>query len=363
MWFFYFKKSLTINFLIVIFTLRKGNNMDGMQFNNKASGVDEITPNVQVPANHGEFKQFIKNSTKLRPKGLIMPDLKWKYLIRQALRGKNIMLTGASGSGKTLAASIIPKILGRPHELFNIGQCQDAVSYLIGNTHFRDNSTIFDESLFVKMIQIENAVIILDEMSRGNSDAWNILMPVLDVNQRYLRLDASPNSPTIKVANGVTFIATANVGAEYTATKTLDRALSERFVYIEMDILNDMQEYDLLKYMYPHVNETMLHAIADIAFTTRMQMRSDNPKISSFISTRQSVEMASLIFDGFSLSESAEACVYSFYPTDGGNDSERTFIKSVVQKYIDIDEQTDGYVKTDSDLFTSNDYDNAAPNQ
>ena len=44
---------------------------------------------------------FIHNeSVDLRPKTLVMPDLKWKYLIRSAMRGKNIMMTGAAGCGR-----------------------------------------------------------------------------------------------------------------------------------------------------------------------------------------------------------------------------------------------------------------------
>jgi hypothetical protein len=43
---------------------------------------------------------FIHNeSVDLRPKTLVMPDLKWKYLVRSAMRGKNIMMTGAAGFG------------------------------------------------------------------------------------------------------------------------------------------------------------------------------------------------------------------------------------------------------------------------
>jgi MoxR-like ATPase len=69
-------------------------------------------------------------------------------------------------------------------------------------------------------------------------------MPVLDQGQRYLRLDEADGQQTIKVAQGVTFIATANIGNEYTATRQLDKALMDRFTVIEMDLLNKENLYN-----------------------------------------------------------------------------------------------------------------------
>lgn len=318
-----------------------GNNVNSESLATKFNEIVVPVNNISIPTEHTELVKFIHSSYSLKPEGLIMSENKWKYLIRQALRGRNIMMVGPSGFGKTLAAVCVPKVLNRPYEVFNLGQTQDPQSYLIGNTHFRDNGTVFDESLFVKMIQIPYAVIILDEFSRGHREAWNILMPVLDVNQRVLKLDARPDTPTIKVAQGVTFISTANIGAEYTATNVIDRAMFERNVIIEMDILSQEEELKLLKYMYPNVNHDLLNAIALIAHTTRVEIRTQEPHIQSMISTRQSVEMAGMLYDGFTIAESAEEVIYPFYSTDGGNDSERTYIKSVVQRAIPISSQAD----------------------
>ncbi len=52
------------------------------------------------------------------------------------------------------------------------------------------------------------------------------------------------------------------------------------------------------------------------------------------ISTRASVEMAGLVYDGFSLFESAEISIFPFFSNDGGVDSERTYVKQLVQKYV-----------------------------
>jgi len=91
---------------------------------------------------------------------------------------------------------------------------------------------------------------------------------LLDENQRYLRIDEMPNTPTIKVAKGVTFIATANIGAEYTATRVLDRAMLDRFASIvEMEPLSMSDEVTLLQMTYPEVEINLLESIAEIAVT------------------------------------------------------------------------------------------------
>ena len=131
------------------------------------------------------------------------------------------------------------------------------------------------------------------------------------------------------------FVATANIGNEYTATRQLDKALMDRFTVIEMDTLTDEEEAGLLTYLFPTVDTDTLSNVAKIAFMTRQESLTDNPRISSGVSTRTSVEIAGLLFDGFSLEESADITIYPQYDADGGVDSERTFVKQIVQKFID----------------------------
>jgi nitric oxide reductase NorQ protein len=286
-------------------------------------------------SDHTAIKDFIhKGSVSLKPTELVMEELKWKYLIRSAVRAKNIMMTGPSGCGKTMASKALVKALDRPDFYFNLGATQDPRATLIGNTHFdKQKGTFFSESAFVTALKTPNAVILLDELSRAHPDAWNILMTVLDQGQRYLRLDEAEGSPIVNVAEGVTFIATANIGNEYTSTRVMDRAILDRFVTIEMNVLDDVQEFGLLKFMFPEVKEYDLKAIAEISHHTRTQSMSENGKLTSMVSTRASVEMAGLIYDGFELSEAAEISIYPFFSQDGGVDSERTYIKQLVQKY------------------------------
>jgi hypothetical protein len=329
------KKAFAGNYLLGRFT-----NKAGKHYWRKWDGeVADNTPavsSIEVPNQHAEVLNFIHSSYTLKPKSLVMSELKWKYLIRSAVRGKNIMMTGPAGCGKTMAAKSVVNSLDRPDFYFNLGATQDPRATLIGNVHYNNKTgTYFSESLFVKAIQTPNAVILLDELTRAHPDAWNILMTVLDYGQRYLRLDEQDGQGTVKVAEGVTFVATANIGNEYTATRQLDKALMDRFTIVEMDVLNDMEEHGLLEYMFPHVDSKVLKNVATIAHMTRVEANNETARISSGISTRTSVEMAGLLYDGFGLEESANVCVYPQYDSAGGVDSERTFVKQIVQKFID----------------------------
>jgi len=300
---------------------------------------------VENPTDHKEVIDFIhSDGIKLKPKNLIMTELKWKYLLRSAVRAKNIMMTGPAGSGKTMAAKALVEALNRPFFYFNLGATQDPRASLIGNTHFnKTEGTYFNESAFVKAIKTPYSVVLLDELSRSHPEAWNILMTVLDQGQRYLRLDEAVDSPIVKVAEGVTFIATANIGNEFTSTRVLDRALVDRFVTIEVDVLNAEQEMELLTMLYPEANEFDLKAIAEIAAHTRDQIKSDIGKITTAVSTRISVEMAGLIYDGFNIIEAAEVAIFPLYSQDGGMDSERTYIKQLVQKYMKSEDDSKLY--------------------
>jgi len=93
---------------------------DALVFNHetrKAKRIDvsEIPQDVNAPIQRVEVSNdpvlaLINRSHEIKPIDLEMSDIKWKYLVRSAVRGKNIMCVGPAGSGKTQAAKALVNV-------------------------------------------------------------------------------------------------------------------------------------------------------------------------------------------------------------------------------------------------------------
>jgi len=296
------------------------------------SVTNGITPEKTI-------REKIADSITIKPDTLVIPDLMWKAAFRAALRGENIMLLGFSGCGKTLTARKLADALKRPLFKFNMGAMQDPRASLIGNTFYSpDKGTFFSGSDFVKAIQTENAIILLDEMTRISPDGENIMMTVLDRDQRYLRIDESPDVPVINVHPSVVFVATANIGAEFTSTRVIDRATRDRFgTMIEVPLLTADEEVKLAKKLFPELNTEYIRAFAEVADYTRKDVRGSNPTLTTIISTRSVHEQCRLALDGFNFSEVMELAVLTMFDSEGGADSNRTHVRQVCQKKSHLD--------------------------
>lgn len=335
-------------------------------------GVAKATGNrTSEPVNHtnsapaitaeenAEIVNLINTATSFKPANLIIPDVKWKYLVRSVLRGKNLMITGPAGCGKTLAVRSVADAMNRPFYYFNLGATQDPRSTLIGNTHYKQGEgTFFSDSLFVKAIQTENSVILMDELSRAHPEAWNILMTVLDDGQRYLRVDEDPDSPTIEVAKGVSFLATANIGMEYTSTRVIDRAIADRFQILEMSLLAEAELVSLIRMTYTDLPVDKAELLAKIYMAIRSEIESGSGKITTGLSTRTLLATAGLMVDEFTLSDAAEVCIFPYFSNDGGVESERTYVRQLMQRFIPSDGDDEN-----GDLFAADDAQQAQTGQ
>jgi hypothetical protein len=57
-----------------------------------------------------------------------------------------------------------------------------------------------------------------------------------------------------------------------------------------------------------------------------------------------------LLYDNFTIAEAAEAAIYPHFSADGGVDSERTFVKQVVQQFVAIEPEKLAEFFTPDDL-------------
>ena len=132
------------------------------------------------------------------------------------------------------------------------------------------------------------------------------------------------------MANNVTFIATANVGKEYTATQIMDKALMDRFHIIEIDSLDKENELNLLNKRFE--NE-FNNKIVDIIFKIKTICYSDNPNIYTIPTTRWSLNLAELCCNDFTLQEALDVELLPKF-NNVGNDNERQVVKMIVNSMI-----------------------------
>lgn len=315
---------------------------------------ENVNTNTNTNTNVDLTSDYLDGVLKLKPNNLIISDLNWKFLIRGVVRSKNMMLVGPTGAGKSFTVKSVAEALDRPFFKIPLGSSQDPRATLMGNVGYsKEKGTYFKESEFVKAIQTENAIILLDEYTRAHPEAENILITVLD-HQRYLRLDEHEDQISINVAKGVTFIATANIGNEYTTTRIIDRATKDRFLTVEMPYLSKEEELSLLTMKFPKVKLQDLKIITNITYDVRKEYNKEDSIFQNAISTRMAEEIADAVQDGFTIGEAFEITIYPLFDSEGGGSSERTKLKSVIDKYITIRITNNNTNKTKKQLNPNN---------
>jgi hypothetical protein len=169
--------------------------------------------------------------------GFFIKQEDWSLLARNVQKHINTMILGPAGTGKTSVIKVLCDKLGLRLHIFDMGSMMDPISSLLGVHRLEDGGSIFDYAKFTQVIQ-EPCVILLDELSRAPQSAMNILFPCLD-DRRSLSIEIACGKGIreIKIHPEVTFIATANVGAEYSGTNSMDRALVNRFFTLELGFI------------------------------------------------------------------------------------------------------------------------------
>ena len=242
--------------------------------------------------------------------GFFVRDEDWYLLIRNILTKTSTMLTGPSGSGKTELVSLAAKKLGLEVSIYNMGTMIDPISGLLGVHRLVQGGSVFDYAKFTEDIQ-KPGVILLDELSRAPLSANNILFPCLD-SRRELPVDIAGGNAlrNIEVHPDCVFIATANIGAEYTGTSQMDRALVDRLFTLEIEYMDEDNETKVLaKRCGIETSEAKI--IVETARTVRnLYLKGE---LSSTVSTRETLGAGKMVSDGWSVLEALERCFLPFF--------------------------------------------------
>lgn len=164
-----------------------------------------------------------------------------EQLLDQGRQVKTLLL-GPAGCGKTTTAEQVAARLELPYLHMNCALIREA-SQLFGTREVADGRTFTRESLFTRVIEQGNAVILLDEVNRTSQFAMNGLLSVMDGSSPY----SEDLQRHVKVGENLVFFGACNVGSAYTGTFRMDKALDDRFQRrIEVSYLPAEQEVDLL---------------------------------------------------------------------------------------------------------------------
>lgn len=276
---------------------------------------------------------FLKAKPTVSSDGFFMNDADWMILIRNIKRHINTLITGPTGSGKTSAIKIACEKLGIPCSVYDMGSMFDPISSLLGVHRLEGGSSKFDYAKFAQDVQ-KPGVILLDELSRAPIQSNNILFPCLD-DRRTLPVEIAgcKDMRAITVHPEVCFIATANIGAEYTGTNILDRALQNRFFPVELNYLDKKHESDVLQ---NRCGVTKADADLIVRVATEIRNIYKKQELSISVSTRETLMVANLVKDGWTIKDALSMVFLPLF--EGTNDpkeesTERGKIRKLLMTY------------------------------
>lgn len=266
------------------------------------------------------------------PTNFIVSVEVWRNLTLSVQLETSALLVGPAGCGKTDLVSYLAAGTKRPLFRFSFGAMSEPRLSLIGSMHFDvKQGTFFSESRFVRAIKTPKAIVLLDELNRADHDCLNLLLPLLD-GQRILSLDECADSPQVQVAESVSFVATANVGREFTAANTLDQAIRDRFgTVVQMDYPSEQQEIRLLVKRNPGLKTEDATWLTRIA--KRQREMAAEGEFTFSVSTRMLLEAAKKIVFGIVPDEAVTYSLTNHFSREGGDHSDYTRFRQLLQRY------------------------------
>ena len=222
-----------------------------------------------------------------RKSGIIGRTRELERALAAISSGKNLMIEGPVGVGKTVLASAVARHLGRP------------IYRVDGDERYTEQklSGWFDPPIVLQKGYVaeafvpgpltsamrEGGVLFMNEMNRMPEGVQNILLPAMDEG-----LIEIPRIGTVKARRGFVVIGTQNP-REFVATTALSEALSDRFELLLLEYQSETEEMEIVKRNLPKVSEEVIARATWIARRTR-----DHPNIRRGASVRAAMSIAQL---------------------------------------------------------------------
>lgn len=309
-------------------------------------------PNVITEVNEKTVLELLHQDVRFnKPQaedGFCITDKKWDVLTFNLNQKEWTLITGPSGSGKTQVVKILCQRAGIPCTIIPLGNITEPSEQLVGKMDLATaTETRFDWAEFALAIQ-RPGVVLLDEINRMPRNGSNLLLSVLD-DTRALPAFGAKGSDTrmIPVHPDCMFVATANIGEEFTGTDELDEALRTRFMPLEMDYLDQKSEIEILCTRTGITREDATN-ICMVANEIREAKR-QNTTLSHDISTRETLRCAKYVKGGWSVRDAIEVNFLPIFQkgtSDKDPDSERGLVYAIIAKRFDIKSTSSGAKKT-----------------
>lgn len=307
-----------------------------INMNDEVSEYEKLTSTKYVDVDDKSstiFESIVTDKSLKAPTstedGFFMSTDDWRLLVRNIKRHINTMIIGPTGSGKTSCVKEVCERMGIELHIFDMGSMIDPISSLLGVHRLEAGKSVFDYAKFTEVIQ-RPCVILLDELNRASLSCNNVLFPCLDDRRKLsIEIACGKGAREIKVHPEVTFIATANIGSEYSGTNTMDRALVNRFFPLELGCIPSKEESAVLKKRTGVDSKT-----SDLIVTIANNIRSlaNKEEISVSLSIRETLMVANLVSDGWDLGKAMEMIYLPLYEgtkTDG----ERSTVYKTISTY------------------------------
>lgn len=195
------------------------------------------------------------------------PEL-WHDAVTILMQGKNLLLKGPTGSGKTKLAETLSYFFGQPLYTVNCSVDLDIEALLGYKTLVQSDGQPVIEFVAGPVVKAMRAghLLYIDEINMAKPETLPILNSVLD----YRRSLVNPlTGETIKAGQGFGVIAAMNEG--YIGTVPLNEALKNRFVVLDIPYLQGERLKQLLLQHSRQKNDTIIDRFVQLSSDLMIQ--------------------------------------------------------------------------------------------